>query len=106
MECSVLFCSEEGEEDEVEGEEVEAVELPKQSSREDKMEWKRAKFRPGTLKRKRFVEHGTDDEDEEDNEAKAPEPIKNKKISPAEAEVTSIYNFHTCAILIFCICYD
>ena len=84
---------EEGEEDEVEGEEGKEVELQKKSSREERMEWKKQKFRPGTLKR-RIIEDDEDDEDEEDNEAHQPEPVKNKKISPADAEqVTSNYFF-------------
>ena len=84
---------EEGEEDEVEGEEGEEVELQKKSSREERMEWKKQKFRVGTMKR-RIIVDDEDDEDEEDNEAHQPEPVKNKKISPADAEqVTSNYFF-------------
>jgi hypothetical protein len=83
---------EEGEEDEVEGEEGKEVELQKKSSREERMEWKKQKFRPGTLKR-RIIEDDEDDEDEEDNEAHQPEPVKNKKISPADAEQVTSNSF-------------
>ena len=85
---------EEGEEDEVEGEEGKEVELQKKSSREERMEWKKQKFRVGTMMKRRIIEDDEDDEDEEDNQAHQPEPVKNRKISPADAEqVTSNYFF-------------
>ena len=79
------------------------------SFREDLMKWKKAKFRTGTLKRKSMVEPEEEDEEEDDDEAKAPEPVQKKKISAAEAQVTSMDFFPARAIHIFrffCICYD
>ena len=53
------------------------------------------------MKRKSMVEPEEEDEEEDDDEAKAPEPVQKKKISAAEAQVTSMDFFPARAIHIF-----